>query len=376
MKKIFLKISAKHKQQTLAAVSHLNKFFKKKWTKGYNANFAAKTTPVYGSRSAKADIVLESGKKKYGISIKMKGDIVVASAQGKDEFQGIFYSALDYFEKKHAKIDLSEYKGSIKAIKKQIKYIKENFVGETITRQLKSDYFEKLKQRKQFAGDEKFIDNLGKEIKKRNKKNKDEWKEYLDNTRIEIVDDITELLQDNKKLHHYIVWEALSSTLKYNNKLPAAQYILSPTGCYDITKPNSKYVAAVASAAEIDFRGMLHGKIRSGSGVAIKHYLKKQDMGMAKIVDELSKMDISMKWDLSAKKFDKQNEGFVQRVADFYNKLKDKWKEIKVRISNAITDALDVINTALEKWTQLENVSIFGLIQNNGVEITGNIKIK
>ena len=201
-KKIFLKISAKHKQQTLAAVSHLNKFFKKKWTKGYNANFAAKTTPVYGSRSAKADIVLESGKKKYGISIKMKGDIVVASAQGKDEFQGIFYSALDYFEKKHAKIDLSEYKGSIKAIKKQIKYIKENFVGETITRQLKSDYFEKLKQRKQFAGDEKFIDNLGKEIKKRNKKNKDEWKEYLDNTRIEIVDDITELLQDNKKLLH------------------------------------------------------------------------------------------------------------------------------------------------------------------------------
>ena len=33
-------------EQTAKAVSHLNKFFKKKWTTGYNANFAKKTKPT------------------------------------------------------------------------------------------------------------------------------------------------------------------------------------------------------------------------------------------------------------------------------------------------------------------------------------------
>ena len=63
----FPKITKKHKQQTLDAVSHLNKFFKKKWTTGYNANHAKIPSPEYGTKSAKADIVLESGSKKYGL---------------------------------------------------------------------------------------------------------------------------------------------------------------------------------------------------------------------------------------------------------------------------------------------------------------------
>lgn len=362
-------------EQTAKAVSHLNKKFKKKWTKGYNANFANKTKPEYGSKSAKADIVLESGSKKYGISIKMEGNIVVASAQGKDEFQSIFYSALDYFEKQH-ELNLSEYKGNIKAIKKQVKYIKENFVGESITRKLKDDYFEKLRTRKEFVDEGKFLDSLQKEIKKRNKKNTDEWEEYMSTTRIKIKDDLTKLLQDNDKLHHYIVWEALSATLKYKGKLPAAQYILSPTGCYDITNPDNKYIADVASASTIDFRGMLHGKIRSGSGTAIRYYLKKQDMGMTKIFDELNKMDISMKWDFKASKFNKltkQNEGVI---SDIWNKTKSIWKKIKVGFSNVITKVIDTLNNMLNKLTQLENISVFGLIQSNDIEITGNIKIK
>ena len=362
-------------EQTAKAVSHLNKKFKKKWTKGYNANFANKTKPEYGSKSAKADIVLESGSKKYGISIKMEGDIVVASAQGKDEFQSIFYSALDYFEKQH-EVDLSEYKENIKAIKKQVKYIKENFVGESITRKLKDDYFEKLRTRKEFADEGKFLDSLQKEIKKRNKKNTDEWEEYMNTTRIKIKDDLTKALQDNDKLHHYIVWEALSATLKYKGKLPAAQYILSPTGCYDITKPDNKYIADVASASTIDFRGMLHGKIRSGSSTAIRYYLKKQDMGMTKIFDELNKMDISMKWDFKASKFNKltkQNEGVI---SDIWNKAKSIWKKIKVGFSNVITKVIDTLNNMLNKLTQLENISVFGLIQSNDIEITGKIKIK
>ena len=363
-------------EQTAKAVSHLNKKFKKKWTKGYNANFANKTKPEYGSKSAKADIVLESGNKKYGISIKMEGDIVVASAQGKDEFQSIFYSTLDYFEKKHSEVDLSEYKGNIKAIKKQVKYIKENFVGESITRKLKDGYFEKLRTRKEFADEGEFLDSLQKEIEKRNKENQNEWVEYMDNTRIKIVDDLKKVLQDNDKLHHYIVWEALSSILKYKGKLPSAQYILSPSGCYDITDPDSKYIADVAASSQIDFRGMLHGKIRSGAGVAIRYYLKKQDMGMTNIFDELNKMDISMKWDLKASKFNKltkQNEGVV---SDIWNKVKSVWNNIKVSISNAITKVLDTLNNMLNKLTQLESISVFGLIQNNGVEITGKIEIK
>ena len=53
-----------------------------------SSNFSSIPKPIYGNKSAKADIVLESGSKKYGISVKMRGDYVVVSAQNKEEFEG------------------------------------------------------------------------------------------------------------------------------------------------------------------------------------------------------------------------------------------------------------------------------------------------
>tara|TARA_Y100001960_G_C14666571_1_gene823632 strand:- start:72 stop:1352 length:1281 start_codon:yes stop_codon:yes gene_type:complete len=375
----FPKISAKHKKQTLAAVSHLNKFFKKKWTKGYNANFAKIPSPAYGSKSAKADIVLESGSKKYGLSVKMEGSYVVVSAQNKDEFEGIFYSALDYFERKESvKWDLSEYKKGIEDIKKEVKSIKTNIIGETLTRHLDSDHFDSLKKKKEFADHKRFLKNLKDNITKQNKKINNDYDDLMKNVVKVSQKKIRDLITENKELSYYIVWEALTATLKYDGQLPAAQYVISPKGCYDIKTPDSSFVKSVASASTIGIRGMVHGTMRSGRGKAIKKYLDKSKVNWKEVYDDVNKMDMSLKWDMpeTALKSLDVNEGFVQRVADFYNKIKNVWNKIKANISSAITSATDVANKILDKLTELKNVSFVDLIKGTNIELTGNITIK
>ena len=80
-----------------------------------------------------------AGSKKYGISVKFNSAKVV-SAQNKEEFEGIFYSALNEFEKQRG-INLSDYESGIDSIREKIKLIKDNVIGETLTRHLSPTHF-------------------------------------------------------------------------------------------------------------------------------------------------------------------------------------------------------------------------------------------
>tara|TARA_B110000495_G_scaffold121174_1_gene105180 strand:+ start:193 stop:1461 length:1269 start_codon:yes stop_codon:yes gene_type:complete len=374
-KEKFPNMTKKQKTDTLAAVSHLNKFFNEKWKDGYNANFAKIGSPEYGTKSAKADIVLV-GKKKYGISVKMSGSYVVVSAQNKSEFEGIFYSALDYFEKKHsAKWDLSEYKEDIENIKKEIKHIKNNVIGKTLTRNLKPEHFDSLKQEEEFSKHKEFLKDLKTNIIEQNKKVNDDYADLMKSVVKSSQKRIRALIENSIELRSYIVWEALTASLKYKHNLPAAEYIISPTGCYDIRKPESKFVESIAETSTIGIRGMVHGKMRSGRGKAVQKYLDKSTMNWNDIYDDLNKMDMSLKWDMPASAFKTLavDEGIL---SDIWNKVKDIWNSIKERIINAITNAMSISNNILDKLTELKKASFFDLIKSNDIEFTGKIEIK
>ncbi len=175
-------IRPKDISQVVDSVSKLNKFFSGKvWTKGINANFGRGLHKgIYGKRSeAKADIILTSGGTKYGISIKKKGDIVVASSQDPDEFENIFWSALKKC-KDDNKIDMSTNESWSKVIgevENAVISMRDNVIGQTKSRILSPDWFNKLKagkknetpeeqqKRKQFFDDfEKFIEEQNKTI--------------------------------------------------------------------------------------------------------------------------------------------------------------------------------------------------------------------
>jgi hypothetical protein len=375
----FSGISKKHKQQTLSAVLHLNSFFPNEiWRDGYNANFDKIPKPVYGNKSAKADIVLV-GSKKYGLSVKMAGDYVVVSAQNKDEFQGIFYSALDYFEKNN-KLDLSDYESNIEKIKKEIKIIRDTVIGETLTRHLKPNHFDKLKKDKDFLKHEKFLEKLNNNIKKQNQKINNDYDNMMKTVVKSSQKEITNLMNNNPEVRNYIVWEALTAKLKYKGKLPAADYVISPTGCYDIRNPNNDFVKKVASESKIGIRGMVHGKLRSGSAKALKPYLNNTKLNWNEVYNKLNKMDMSLKWDMPSRQFSKLkveslelNEGILSNI---WNKVKGIWNNIKINISNSIKSSISIIKNMLNVLSLLKKASIFDLLSSNDIDFDIDIRIK
>ena len=375
--KLFTGIDKKHKTQTIEAVVHLNNYFKKVWTGGYNANFSSIPKPIYGNKSAKADIILESGSKKYGISVKMKGDYVVVSAQNKEEFESIFYSALNEFEKQKG-INLSDYESGIESIREKVKLIKDNVIGETLTRHLSPTHFSKL-ENKSREEHKIFYEDLRNTIESRNKEINNDYEKVLNGIAKESESTLNNLLSDNELLRNYIVWEALSASIKYKGKLPFAEYVLSPNGCYDILSPESTFVQKVASASTIGIRGMVHGKLRSSASKALAPYVGQSSVEMNELYDTLNKMDMSLKWDLSETKFkelkivvDSQNEGIF---SDLWNVIKKWWGKIKTIGEEAIKKSMGIADGVMSKLTELKRASIFDILKFNKPKITGTIKL-
>ena len=101
---------------------------------------------------------------------------------------------------------------------------------------------------------------------------------------------------------NYIIHEGLSSQLKYDGKLPCADWVLSPTGCYDIQSPFSKFVTACAKVAKVGVRGMCHGGMRTSAETALKPFWNDMSADMEMVYNKVNKMDMSLKWDVSNKK--------------------------------------------------------------------------
>ena len=258
------------KNDTINAVIMLNKFFRgKTWDDGKNANDAGveKTSVEYGVKSAKSDIILSSNNKPYGISIKMKGDIVIASAQDKSEFENIFFSAFEKYKKEFPDVaNTTEFQDNIEMLESKIKELRDTVVGETFKRHLKPDHFQKkikesvLLEKWVIDGNDKFFENLKTQIEIENQKIKDQYKKIRTTVMAAGAKFINDKLGENQKLLEYVTHEALSSNLKYKGKLPSAKYILSPSGCYDISTPDKPYVKVSAKATTKNIRGMVHGK--------------------------------------------------------------------------------------------------------------------
>ena len=391
---------SKSKQRdTIDAVIMLNKFFRgKTWDEGKNANVAGieKISPAYGIKSAKADIILTSSNKDYGISIKMKGDIVIASAQDKSEFENIFFSAFNRFRKDNPDIaNTKEFQDNIILLENKIRDLRDKVIGETFKRHLKPEHFKKkakgqLDAKWVIEGSDKFFENLKKEIITENQKIEDQYKEIRTTLMTNGAKFINEKLSTNQRLRDYVVHEALSSDIKYNGKLPSAKYILSPSGCYDISIPDKPYVKSCAKASTVNIRGMVHGKLRSGRAKAVGIFLDKETVDMGEVLATLDKMDGSLKWDLGGKQaladlkaelkkytedqlaYSETNEGFF---SDIMNKLKGWWNSLKSWGENLVKDAKDVANNALSQLTILKNASISDILKFNKPKITGTIKI-
>ena len=393
------------KDDTVNAVIMLNKFFTNKiWSAGKNANDAGveKKGTEYGVMSAKSDIILSSGTTDYGISVKMKGDIVIASAQNKDEFEGIFITAFNRFKEDYpTEAGTDEFKANIKELEDKIKDLKENVIGETFKRHLPSFHFKKkvkgepLEQAKWvIEGQEKFFEDLKNAIDTENAKIKDHYKEMRKGVMSVGAKFINEKLAKNEKLRNYVTHEALSSHLKYKGNLPSANYILSPSGCYDISTPDKPYVKTCAKISTINIRGMVHGKLRSGRAKAIEGFLEKETVDMGDVLSTLDKMDGSLKWDLAGKEvleklktelekytedqlaYTEKDEGFLSDImSSIKNKLSGWWNSLKSWGKNIIKDAKDVANNALNQVTILKNASISDILRFNKPKITGKIKI-
>ena len=384
-------------KDTINAVIMLNKFFRgKKWDEGKNANAAGveKTRAEYGVLSAKSDIILTSNNKDYGISVKMKGDIVIASAQNKDEFEGIFITAFNRFKKDYPnETDTKEFKDSIVELEDKIKDLKENVIGETFKRHLKPEHFKK-DGKWVIEGSDKFFEDLRKEIIAENQKIEDQYEATRKGIMSEGAKFINEKLSTNEKLRDYVTHEALSSHLKYKGKLPSANYILSPSGCYDISTPDKPYVKTCAKVSTINIRGMVHGKIRSSRAKGVEGFLETETVDMGNVLSTLDKMDGSLKWDLGSDKvlaklkselekytedqlaYTEKDEGFLSDImSSIKNKLSGWWNSLKSWGKNIVKDAKDVANNALNQLTLLKNASISDILRFNKPKITGKIKI-
>jgi len=189
------------KDSTIAAVTALNKKFPDEvWEEGYNSNFALESagSPKYGIKSAKSDIIL-NGK---AISVKLDTDFVVSSAQNKEEFQGIFASALDYYLQQN-EVDF-DTNTVIESLKKSVETAKNEYVGEVKRRLLPAS--RKLKILNEFSDVEEVYDDLKSYIEEQQKDAIDEYKEASAKLKTEILKSIKSSLQNNEELKKYIVW--------------------------------------------------------------------------------------------------------------------------------------------------------------------------
>jgi hypothetical protein len=283
----FKKIKDKHLLAVVDTVIHLNTTFNKTWTEGYNANFEDIPEPSYGVKSAKADIVLKSGEESFGFSIKMDTDFVISSAQNNEEFEGIFFSSFAKYEKDNPNVDTSSLNSYVRLIS--------DVIGRVVVRHMKPDHFDCKKD----GIHDEWIDRLSEEIIKNNKVIEDENTNVRTSTKIKI-NEFEDKIKEFPNLINYIVHEGLTSNIKYSGKLPSANYVLCPTGCYDVSNPFTKYVTSTAKVAKIGVRGMCHGKMRTSATAALKPYWN-NETDMKEVYNSVNKMDMSLKWDVSRK---------------------------------------------------------------------------
>jgi len=285
-----------YKDKTIGAIEKLNERFGKSWKTGNNSNFGLDKAPapVYGVKSAKSDIVLDD----KAISVKLDTAFVVASAQNKDEFYGIFDRAIEYFVETTS--PSAKTLEDIALLREALIIARDNYVGEVKNRKLPNA--RKVKIVDKFKDVASLYESLSEYVN--TVATADTYGEATKDLKGNILKTIQDILKRNVELKQYIIWEGLTSTLKYNGEFPSAQWVLSPDGIYSIKNPNDPYVVACAKVAKFDIRGLPNGRMRSGSTAFTKYYKKQVEAGnnvdVATLYNEMIQMAFGMKIDISS----------------------------------------------------------------------------
>lgn len=354
----------KTRDDAIESIKALNKKFPDQvWTDGYNSNFALADAPEpnYGIKSAKCDIVLND----LPMSVKLSGAFVVASAQNKEEFSGIFNSALDfYIQEKGAELAFGEEIDQFKAV---ITEASEKYIGEVKQRVQKSDRYKKILSKFQDAMD--IHDELEKHMNEVEGKMVDEYAAATKELKQNILKKIQTILKGNNELKQYVVWEALSSSLKYDYQLPYATWVISPSGVANISSVDQPYVAKCARASKFDIRGLPTGPIRSGSSAFVTNQTnayRKGSVDIAGIMKNIDKMAFGMKIDVTAK-------AAKSLKIDESIDVKEVMKKIFDWIQSWFKSMVDAVRGILSKINDLKSASITDWTQALGIEPVGEI---
>lgn len=354
------------REDAIQAIKKLNnRWPDETWIEGHNSNFGLESAPAprYGVKSAKSDIVLND----IPLSVKLSGAFVVASAQNKEEFEGIFTSALDYYADKHdAGIDITE---EINQLKASVAEAKTKYIGEVKQRVQKQTRNQSVLDK--FSDVSALYEGLEKYMHEVEGKLTDYYALATAELKKGVLKKISTSLKNNPLLKQYVVWEALSSSLKYDFQFPYATHVISPSGVFDISTPDSPYVIKCAKVSKFDIRGLPTGSIRSGS----KAFASSQKGAYASgkvdipgIFDAMNQMAFGMKIDVSAGNAAKLKVDEAIDVKGFFTQIIRKIKEW-FRIIG------ETLNKFVKLATQLKEANVSDWAHAVGIEATGEIKM-
>ena len=341
-----------------------------------------------GMNQAKADIIIIEGSRWMPTSVKLSGSMVIASTQNKDEFHGIFMSAVKQYEK-------NEGEQIKEQITKMIEKVKDTAISEVYSRDKLTD--KGGDYNKEASGIGSFKRSLNKVFSSSGKKKKskpvninkyleDMRKIEVDNGYGAIEESIKQLkielqasLNTNKLLKQYITFEGMTAYNKYNSQggapadnsqfendkkpspsAPYASYVLSPDGFDEIKSPRSPYVVAATNVSTPNIRTLPTGAARSGSGTfRVTSQLISGDKTLLQSYGELSKVAVNLKYDSNTKVIHKELLRIKQEIKDAQEILKnpnaDKARKMKARETLKSYNITEV-NTEISQEMLLEEV--------------------
>ena len=341
-----------------------------------------------GMNQAKADIIIIEGRRWMPTSVKLSGSMLIASTQNKDEFHGIFMSAVKRYEK-------NEDEKIKEQITKMIEKVKDTAISEVYSRDKLTDKGGDYSTEKSGIGS--FYRSLNKVFSSSGKKKKSKpvnINKFLEEMRKIEVDngygaieeslkklkiELQDSLNTNELLKRYITFEGMTAYNKYNSKggapadnkefendkkpsrsAPYASYVLSPDGFEEIKSPYSLYVVAAANVSTPKIRTLPTGAARSGEGTfRVTSQLISGDKTLLQSYDKLNKVAVNLKYDSNTKLIHKELVRIKQEIKDAQEILKnpnaDKARKTKAREilkSYNITE----VNTEISQEMLLEEV--------------------
>lgn len=277
----------REREAKLAAAHYIEKYgiaeknFKPKKSSGY---------PGTRPSQPKADIALYGKGQWLSLSVKLRGGFVLQSAENPEEFRGLYFAAMSLYEERFG--GSTEAAAAIDKWKKEIDHIADNIIGSN-SGVSKKDYMVKNKPRRPVWDDvekkyeaaiksEKSSEIIAtlketkeliiQRLEEDNKKFAGEFNKKSKEMEQHCRKVLTEELYKDANFERCILWESLTGYVKFNRPSsfynlkdhgPYANFMISPTGLYDIRDMNSSIIDKVKANQWYELQTMpVPGKVR------------------------------------------------------------------------------------------------------------------